>query len=109
MAQVFDPGTLTLSDTPIPIANEVGSYALATSGLWSVALNGTLLYRSGGSGLAQLTLRDSGGKTIRVVGEPNEYFTPALSPDGTRVAFPSSPGPPPPFTVVQNWMAGLTR
>jgi len=87
LAQPFDTSSLTLSGTPVPIATGVGSFATATAGLWSVARNGTLMYRSGGSGLPQLTWRDLTGKEVGVAGEPGNYDRPAVSPDGSRVAF----------------------
>jgi serine/threonine protein kinase len=87
LAQPFDTGTLQLTGTPTPIATGVGSYAGATSGLWSVARDGTLLYRGGGTGRPQLLWRDLAGKVIGDPGAPNDYFAPAVSPDGGRVAF----------------------
>jgi serine/threonine protein kinase len=87
LAQPFDTKTLKLTGAPVPVANEVGSFSAATAGLWSVSRNGTLLYRSGGTGLPQLTWRDLSGNSAGTVGEPGNYANPALSPDGTRIAF----------------------
>ena len=87
LVQPFDTAKLALSGTPVPVAADVGSFAGATAGLWSVARIGTLLYRSGGSGLPQLVWRDINGKEVGVAGEPNSYSRPAVSPDGARVAF----------------------
>jgi eukaryotic-like serine/threonine-protein kinase len=87
LAQPFDTGKLQLSGTPTPIATGVGSYAVATSGLWSVARNGALLYRAGGSGLPQMTWRDLTGKVLGDPWAPNSYLSPAVSPDGGRVAY----------------------
>ena len=75
-----------LSGTPTLIASGVGSFAGATAGLWSVARNGALTYRSGGAGLPLLTWRDLNGKVLGTVGEPGLYGVPSVSPDGTRVA-----------------------
>ena len=61
LAQPFDVSTATLSGTPVPVANGVGSFAGATSGLWSVARNGALVYRAGGTGLPQFTWLDPTG------------------------------------------------
>ena len=69
------------------IASGVGSFAGATAGLWSVARNGALTYRSGGAGLPLLTWRDLNGKVLGTVGEPGLYGVPSVSPDGTRVAY----------------------
>jgi eukaryotic-like serine/threonine-protein kinase len=87
LAQPFDTKTLKLSGTPVPVANDVGSFAGATSGLWSISRNGTLLYRSGGSGLPQLVWRDTTGKTLEVSGAAASYGNLSLSPDGRRLAY----------------------
>jgi eukaryotic-like serine/threonine-protein kinase len=86
LAQPFDPNTATLSGTPVSVANGVGAFAAATSGLWSVARNGALVYRVGGTGLPQPTWVDLTGRTVGSFGEPG-YANLALSPDGRRVAF----------------------
>jgi eukaryotic-like serine/threonine-protein kinase len=87
VAQPFDVNTATLSGTPVPVANGVGSFAGATSGLWSVARNGALVYRAGGTGLPQFTWLDPTGRILGTAGDPGVYNTPAISPDGTRLAF----------------------
>jgi eukaryotic-like serine/threonine-protein kinase len=87
LAQPFDVNTATLSGTPVPVANGVGSFAGATSGLWSVARNGALVYRAGGTGLPQFTWLDPTGRVLGTVGDPGLYSASALSPDGTRLAF----------------------
>jgi serine/threonine protein kinase len=87
LAQPFDTGTLQLSGTPTPIATGVGSYPIATSGLWSVARNGALLYRAGGAGLPQLIWRDLTGKVLGDPWPPNDFRSVAVSPDGGRVAY----------------------
>jgi eukaryotic-like serine/threonine-protein kinase len=86
LAQPFDAGTLRLSGIPTPVATGVGSYVNGTVGLWSAARNGTLVYRAG-PGLPRLLWRDLTGKVIGDPGAPNNYGTPAVSPDGGRVAF----------------------
>jgi Tol biopolymer transport system component len=87
LAQPFDTSSLKLSGTPLPIATDVGAYARATAGLWSVARDGALTYRSGGAENVQLLWRDQTGKIVGDPWEANSYATPAVSPDGSRVAF----------------------
>jgi len=87
LAQPFDVNAATLSGAPVAIANGVGYFAQATSGLWSIARNGALVYRSGQTGLAQLTWVDINGRSIDTVSEPGLYGNPVLSPDGQRIAF----------------------
>ncbi len=87
LAQPFDTSAATLSAAPIAVANGVGAFAGATSGLWSVARNGALVYRAGGTGLPQLTWVDAAGRSVSTVGEQGLYAGTALSPDGQRIAF----------------------
>ena len=86
VAQPFDVNTAALSGTPVPVANGVGAFAGATSGLWSVARNGALVYRAGGTGLPQPTWVDPIGRVLETAGDPGNYNTPAVSLDGTRLA-----------------------
>jgi len=87
LAQPFDTASLNLSGTAVPIATGVGAYPAATAGMWSVARDGTLLYRSTGQNNPQMFWREPAGKVIGEPLEPNNYATPAVSPDGGRVAF----------------------
>jgi Tol biopolymer transport system component len=88
LAQPFDVNTATLSGTSVPVVNGVGSFAGATSGLWSVARAGALVYRSGGTGLPQPTWVDSTGRVLGTAGDPGNYNgPPVVSPDGNRLAF----------------------
>jgi serine/threonine protein kinase len=87
-AQPFDTKTATLSGTPVPVASGVGAFTQATSGLWSVARNGALVYRAGGTGLPLPTWLDQTGRVLGTVGGgPGVYVSVSLSPDGDRLAF----------------------
>jgi serine/threonine protein kinase/WD40 repeat protein len=88
LAQPFDPETASLSGAPVPVASGVGSFPQATSGLWSVARNGALVYRSGGTGLPLPTWLDSTGRITGTIGQPskNVYVAFDLSPDCSRLA-----------------------
>ena len=86
-AQPFDPGSLELTGEPVPVADQVGSFAPAWAGLYSVSENGVLAYRVGAGGdQVQLTWFDPQGKVTGTVGDKGAYRNPAVSPDGTRVA-----------------------
>ena len=83
MAQRFDASHLTLSGDPVRVLDApVGPFA--DSGLYSVANNGTLAYRTPGNSQSQLTWFDEKGKPLATVGPPGSYDSLALSPDGTR-------------------------
>ena len=86
-AQPFDPSRMELSGEPVPIADQVGSFAGATAGLFSVSETGVLAYRIGvGGDQDQLAWFDSQGKALGTLGDKAPYRNPRISPDGTRVA-----------------------
>ena len=86
-AQPFDPARLELSGEPVPVADQVGSFAAANAALFSVSETGVLAYRVGAGGdQRQLTWFDPQGKVLGVIGDRGAYNAPAISPDGTRVA-----------------------
>jgi eukaryotic-like serine/threonine-protein kinase len=87
-AQPFDPSRLELSGDAVPIADQVGSFGPASVGLFSVSESGVLAYRVGvDGGRTQLTWFDTQGKIMGTMGEKGSLAAPAISPDGTRVAF----------------------
>jgi len=86
MAQPFDPAAMKLSGEPAAIADQVDSYAPRNGGLFSVSNTGTLAYRVGTGPQTALTWFDAQGKPAGTVGDPGDYYNPAISPDGSRVA-----------------------
>ena len=86
-AQPFDPSRLELSAEPVPVADQVGSFAAANAGLFSASESGVLAYRVGtGGDQRQLTWFDPQGKVLGTVGDKGPYTNPTISPDGTRIA-----------------------
>jgi Tol biopolymer transport system component len=85
VAQRFDEGALKTTGEPVPLAEQIGtdSVGLAT---FSVSRDGTLVYRTGDSG-ARFLWVDRSGKELETVGEKAEYFSPAFSHAGDRLAF----------------------
>ncbi len=84
MAQPFDPGRLELSGEPRPIADAVGAgpiggMAAATAGTGNLLVHGR-------SSLAQLTWLDRSGKAAGTLGQPGNFVSYKVSPDGRRVA-----------------------
>ena len=79
-----------LSGDPVQVAPGVGSYPAADYGLFSVSENGELLYRGGVLAQLQLTWTDAQGNPAGTVGDPGQYFYPAISPDGLRVTVAQS-------------------
>jgi Tol biopolymer transport system component len=87
MAQAFDARRLELAGEAVPIAEDLPNSGPA---FFSVSTTGALAYRTGvsiaGNPTTQLTWFDRGGKVLGTVGEPGQYDTVALSPNGTQVA-----------------------
>jgi len=80
MAMPFDARTLQVSGTPQPVADRV------RGGLFSVASNGTIVYRSGADATVRLSWFARDGRHLGVAGTPGPYRQIALSPSGRRVA-----------------------
>jgi serine/threonine protein kinase/Tol biopolymer transport system component len=84
MAQPFDIRTFQLSGDVVPVAEMVGS--ASSNGYFSSSANGILAFRGGTGDLHHLTWYNREGKAIQTAGQPGEYNSLAISPDGTRVA-----------------------
>jgi Tol biopolymer transport system component len=85
LAQPFDPKRLKFTGEAVPIAEQVASETMHPS--FSVSETGTLTYRTGsGSAQNRLVWVDRGGKVLESLGAPARYQSPAISPDGKRVA-----------------------
>jgi Tol biopolymer transport system component/predicted Ser/Thr protein kinase len=87
MAQVFDASRLALSGDPVPVTDSVAYINTDGRASFDVSTNGTLAYRVSGIRTArQPVWIDRSGKTIGTAGEPNDYSSARLSPDGSRLA-----------------------
>jgi serine/threonine protein kinase len=84
MAQAFDSGRMELSGEPATVAEQVGTFR--DYGFFSASASGALAYRTAAGETSQLTWLDPQGKALDTAGEPGNYYTVALSPDGTRAA-----------------------
>ena len=86
LAQRFDESAGVVLGESAAIADNVAS--VGQNGRLPVATaswNGTLVFRNGSSGSRlQLTWFDRDGKALGTVGDPGDYYTVSLSPDGTR-------------------------
>jgi eukaryotic-like serine/threonine-protein kinase len=88
LAQPFDPKSLKLTSEAFPIVENVQDDPGFFSAVFSVADQGTLAYQpaSSSTGLSELVWVDRSGKKIDVLGDPDAYLEPRISPDGRRVA-----------------------
>jgi len=85
MSQAFDPDSLKLSGEPSLLVSRVGT--VYDTGHFSASPS-TLVYRSSSSPhQLQLTWFDRQGNQGVSVGDPAYIITPAMSEDGTRVAY----------------------
>jgi hypothetical protein len=84
VAQHFDPDHLRVEGEATPLAEQVG-YAVALELQAASSYNGVLVYGSQPAGTTRITWVGRDGKTLEVVGPPDVYQYPQLSPDGRRV------------------------
>src|SRR5215469_7113737 len=92
VAQKFDLSRLTLNGPVFPVARDIEYDTFFEDGMFTVSANGTLVYAGQGVGVnTQLTWLDRDGKTLSVLGDPQQLFRPSISPDGTRVAVGAKP------------------
>jgi hypothetical protein len=106
-AQDFDPFRLTLGSTSFPVAEHVA--VQGSSAALSAAGTGPIIYRSGSTD-AQLAWFDRSGKEMGTVGDPDSALSsPALSPDGRRVAVLRHVGGNLDIYLLETARAGLSR
>ncbi|MDQ2979727.1 MAG: protein kinase [Acidobacteriota bacterium] len=85
VAQPFDAKAGKTMGEPTPLAERIGTGPVGLA-RFSVARDGTLVYRTGESG-DRLLWVDRSGHDIETIGDPGEYHNPAFSPGGDRLAF----------------------
>ena len=87
-AQNFDLTRFEPVGEPRPIVEQI-SWAVApwNLGAFAASSGGTLTYRTGGGSHTQFAWFDRSGRPLGTVGPPGDYLAPALSPDGTKLAF----------------------
>ena len=87
MARPFNPRTLEITGEAVPVAEHIAINGGVSRPIFSVSENGSMVYESGdtaGNWNLQWITRD--GKPAGVIAQPDRYFYPALSPDGTHLA-----------------------
>ena len=87
MTRPFDAGKLRLTGPAVPVAQNIGN---SVQNLFSTSQTGVLTYVSEPTTIqnttGQMTWLNRSGEKVGAVGTPGIYSTPALSPDGTRLA-----------------------
>jgi len=88
MAQPFDAKRLELTGDAVPIGDPIVEDASNLNGVFSASENGNLAYLEGLSGASrQLIWVERNGKQIGAVAGLDAYNSPAISPDGKRIAY----------------------
>ena len=90
----FDPARLQVTGTPVPLLDGVSANPGDGSAQFSVSESGTMAYVPGRrrGQLASLEWMDRRGNFTPVREALGDYYEPALSPDGTRLALAISDG-----------------
>ena len=87
LAQPFNLESFELSGDAFPIAEGIAPIRSPEPGVaYSVSSDGVLAWEPAATHIVQLTWVDRSGRKLSTLGEPAPYWTPALSPDETRVA-----------------------
>jgi eukaryotic-like serine/threonine-protein kinase len=103
MARPFDPGReeFTGESFPLkPLAARLLFGLVFTD--FSANTQGMLVYPPETNSLTELRWRNRAGKQLGTLGAPGEYYTPRISPDGSRVAFSRREG-----NKADIWVANL--
>jgi eukaryotic-like serine/threonine-protein kinase len=85
MAQPFDTRHMETTGEALPVAEQIGTSI--TRAFFSVSANGVLAYRSGSGASSQVSWADREGHITASVATGIDFQDPALSPDGSRIAY----------------------
>jgi len=87
----FDPTTLQVSGTPVPIIEDLAANSTTGGGQFDLSSSGsgTLVYLSGKETAQtwQVAWFDSSGSAQPLISTPGQYYRPSLSPDGKKLAY----------------------
>ncbi len=87
MARPFDANALRFTGPAVPIAQNVGELTNSGYGYFSVSPAGVLAYQTvAATAPDAMTWFSRAGQKLGVVGQPDIFVTPVLSPDGTELA-----------------------
>ncbi|MDA1185650.1 MAG: hypothetical protein O2930_13525, partial [Acidobacteria bacterium] len=86
-AVAFDPGSMTISGTPVHVADEIAIKPTGAAN-FDLSLNGHLVSASAGAINANRTIvsLDRAGRETPLAAPPRNYFYVRASPDGTRLS-----------------------
>jgi len=107
VAQPFDLRNFSVTGDAAPIAEHIALHGGTSAAMFSASDNGVLAYETGASQVTgwDLVWYDRSGKRLATVGT-NFFQTPALSPDGTKLAVGITDGR---FGTSDIWFFDLVR
>ena len=107
-AIAFDPESLTVRGTATPVVDDIAGDSDSGAGQFALTGNGTLLYRSGRGPARRWPIlwMDGTGRTAPLIKDPGAYYTPRLSPDGSRMALTVDRGDRGREIEVYDWQRG---
>ena len=91
-AAPFDLNRLAVTATPQPVLDDIGAPAFSGAANFDSSQTGTFVYFSGAAAKRAIFWLDSSGSLRRLHHEPGQYYHPAFSPDGKRLAFTMESG-----------------
>ena len=85
----FNPAQLEVRGAPQPVLEDLASNPVEGFGQFTYSQTGTFVYSAGKASNPtwQMAWLDGSGKLKPIVATPGVYYTPHVSPDGTRLAF----------------------
>jgi len=87
MSQGFDPRTFHRFGDPVAVADSVGFIATDGRASYDVSATRVLVFRANGLlAASQPVMVDRAGHVVETVGEPGDYQTASISPDGSMIA-----------------------
>jgi hypothetical protein len=96
----FDLDGLRIRDTPVAVLTDVAYSPTHGFAQFDFSQTGILVYRrTTGRGQVVVQWIDKTGKTTPILSRPGQYFWPALSPDGNRLALETNDGGKPKVVV----------
>lgn len=87
MAVPFTPSSGRLKGEPELLAEQIKVDPDRWLSLFSVSSSGVLLYATGEGSKSQFTVFDKSGKVSSTLGDPDDYDSPRVSPDGKKLVF----------------------
>ncbi len=87
MAQLFDASKMELKGEPQPVAERIAINGASVRSMFAASDTGRLVYQTGEASAGwTLVWRDRQGKQTDAITKVERYISPALSPDGSRLA-----------------------